>query len=245
MWWLTACGPNPGDATDAPGPAEIYADDGIDIIRESFEDPTWTLGGISLFSAPIGTVQTGYAETRSSLSCILPQHSWDDETEWLAPIGPHVPPYDAEIFDGLTACARTSRNEYERSDFVGSVGLVLLFSMIPAEDAPTGRTTDSEEALPLVGTAFLPFDLSADLVQEGTVFFPDMALHGPRLTDLGMDGRDGLSHWPLALLYPFNETPEFVDLGGAWSWEVAITDEKGNGWNMTIPFTVSVSGSGT
>lgn len=245
MWWLWACGPSGNGETDPPDPVEEYADDGLDIIRSSFENPTWELGGIVLFSGPVGTLATRYTETTETLECVFADHTYDDETYWLAPEAPHVPAYDAEIFDGLVDCARTSRATYERADFVGGVGIFLGFAMIPVEGAPTGRTTDSPEALPLISTAFLPVDVATTLVQNGVDFHPGLDQHGPRLADLDMADKDGLSHWPVAQPYAFNETPDFVDLDGDWSFEVVITDEKGAGWNLTVPFTISDPGSGS
>ncbi len=239
MWWMwMACGPKDDGVTDEPSPAEEYEEEGLDIIRSSFESPTWDLAGFALFTAPIGTVGSSFEESRETMLCQLPNHDYDLDSGWLEPIAQHAGPYGDEILEGVTTCGRVSRKSFSQDDLIGDLGLFLVFSMVPGVSAEMGLTTDSQEPLPLIGTTFLPIDVSADLVQNGEMFHPDQTQHGPRLDEINMGTKDGLSHWPLVLRYALNESPDHLDLTGDWAWDFTVTDEKGKGWFVNVPFTI-------
>src|SRR3989442_11105670 len=67
-------------------------------------NPTWKSVDFHLFSAPVGTADTGYAEFLATTLAILPppNHVFDPALG-VGPGAPHPRPYDSEIADGVEA----------------------------------------------------------------------------------------------------------------------------------------------
>ncbi len=238
--WILLLGCGPADTTEPEPPGVIYADEGLDITRESFNDPLWDVAGISLFSAPIGTEADIYAATSETLACLLPNHAYNpaQAPDWLPPIAAHAAPYDEELFGGVEACGFVGdEGLFTTATFDGGVGLVLLFSLVPNEAAPSGRTTDGED-VPMIPDAYFSMAVETDLLIDGSDFHNDLDLDTPYVVDLGMDGTDGLSHWPVHRTYDLGKTPDHVDLVGRWTWSVDVTDAFGAGWRVDVGFDI-------
>ena len=101
-------GPAAGDTTHHGGTsADPRASQHVQL--RPIGTPTWRPVGFQLFSAPIGTADSGYVEFGETMEALLPAPNHVPHPDLgVGPGAAHQPPYDDELAAGVDARATTS-----------------------------------------------------------------------------------------------------------------------------------------
>jgi hypothetical protein len=212
-------------------------------------DPIWRPVDFHLFTAPIGTAATGFAEFGELIQALLPppEHIPIPPLFGVGPGAPHAPPYDQELAEGVAANGLVDRHSFPASAFSTETGNgVYLVTMIVPEPGVTGRSPDFASG-PIVPNSLFPLSVDGIATRNGETFDP-ILVQGLEIPPLDESvapqfaGVEGHSHIPLFIadnqfFGPANTPPE-----GRYRYEIAMRDQVGNGWDITAQFVVRKKG---
>lgn len=201
--------------------------------------PTWKPVDLHLFSAPIGTAETGYAEFSETALTILPapNHAYHP---WLlvGPGAPHQPPYDSEMTQGIVALGFHQGMQFKRSEFSNGMGVWLTWMTVPAPGV-TGSSPDFYSG-PIIPKSLFPIHVEASTLHNGQMFNPWVASFDVLALDQ-IDPPflvDGSSHFPVYIADNADFGPQGANLWGSYVFSIKITDVTGNGWQVEAHFAV-------
>lgn len=198
--------------------------------------PKWKIADAHLISMWIGT-PPDFPGFLSSSQQLLPEpnHKFHPQL-FIGPGDAHDGPYDHEFADGIIITGmpeKSTFNAYEWS-FPNSVALVCM--VVPADDAPTGKTPDSDDG-PMIPNSICPLTFSGVTKIGDDVFDPNWGFQVPALdqVDPPFDAQ-GHSHIPMF----FADAAEFGTGGpeGDYTYEFRIVDADGNGYDISAKFSV-------
>ena len=96
-----------------------------------------------LFSAPIGTAATGYAEFVQTQQALLPPPNHvPNSALGIVPGSPQAGPYDAEFAQGVAANGFVDADLFTATQYSNGNGVYLVFMLIPASGSPNGYSPD-------------------------------------------------------------------------------------------------------
>src|ERR1044071_7338362 len=106
--------------------------------------PTWLPVDFHVFSAPIGTASSGYAEFLTTLAALLPPPNHiSDPAVGILPGASHAPPYDQELANGVSNLGFPEKTTFTTAEFSNGLGVYLAFMIIPGPGSPTGSSQDN------------------------------------------------------------------------------------------------------
>jgi len=203
-------------------------------------NPTWKPVDFHLFSAPIGTADTGYAEFGETVFGILPEpnHTYHPDL-FVGPGAPHDPPYDHEMADGVAAQGFREGVRFSQAEFSNGMGIYAVWMNVPYPGT-TGSSPDFASG-PVIPNSLFPIHVNATSTHNGrpfsTVFDGDvLALDGNLNPPFAVDGH---SHFPFFLADNADFGPPGGKLNGSYTWEATMTDTLGNGWSIKVHFAVA------
>jgi hypothetical protein len=203
-------------------------------------NPTWKPVDFHLFSAPIGTAATGYAEFATTALAILPPPNHVFHPDLLVgPGAPHPPPYDSELADGVADLGFHEGVRFNTSEFSDGQGVFLVWMNVPTPGT-TGSSPDFTSG-PIVPNSLFPIHVSGVLLHNGKVFDPNFAADVPPL-DESLNPPfdvDGHSHFPIFLADTADIGPPGAKLRGSYEYQFEMTDQSGNGWRIEARFAVA------
>jgi hypothetical protein len=202
--------------------------------------PTWKLDDCHLFSAPIGTAQTGYAEAFETFASLLPPPEHVPIAALgIGPGAEHQPPYDTELAEGIAHEGYREGRSFRPSEFSNGKAVFLTCMTVPAPGT-TGSSPDFA-AGPIIPNSLFPLSVSGKARRNGSVFDQGLASFTvPPLTP-EIDPRfdvDGHSHVPVFVGTNQDFGPQDVPLRGRYEYQLALIDAAGNGWRLTAYFIV-------
>src|SRR5262249_50671603 len=105
-------------------------------------NPIWRLVDTQVFTAPIGTMASGYAEFLTTILSLLPppKHVFHPDL-LVGPGAPHLPPYDHEMGAGVAATGYPQGRIFRPSDFSNGAGIFAAFMAVPSPGI-TGSSPD-------------------------------------------------------------------------------------------------------
>jgi hypothetical protein len=207
-------------------------------------DPIWKPTDLNLFSAPIGTAASGYAEFGQTIARILPEPNHrPNPSLGLGPGDPHAPPYIHEISRGLQALGLQAGGQFRVADNSNGNGVWLAYMVIPRRRgiAPEGSSPDFAVG-PIIPNGLFPIHVKGIAERFGEVFDPALADFSVPPLDASLDPPfyvDGHSHFPVFLATNSDFGPPGIDPAGDYIWTITMLDQSGNGWQITTRFTVS------
>lgn len=208
---------------------------------ERIGDPIWRPVDFHLFSAPLGTPETGFAEFVATALALLPppNHQFHPQLV-VGPGAPHAPPYDAELAHGVAALGFEERRVFDASEFTGG-NAVYLVSMVVPDPGTTGSSPDFTSG-PIIPNTLFPITLTGVSTRNEELYDPALAaLAVPALNDPTLTPRfdvDGHSHFPLFTSEASVFGPAGVDPAGEYKYAMTLTDQAGNGWAIQVRFVV-------
>jgi hypothetical protein len=203
-------------------------------------DPVWKPVDCHLFSAPVGTAATGYAEAFETFASLLPPPNHMPHPDLgIGPGAPHQPPYTSELDDGVAAQDFREGHRFLPVEFSNGAGVFLVCMVVPTPGT-TGSSPDSESR-PIIPNSLFPIHVVGVADRNGSEFDPFLAnFDVPALTphlDPPFDV-DGHSHFPIFVATNQDFGPSGQDLRGRYQYEVTLTDTDGNGWRLKARFVI-------
>ena len=202
--------------------------------------PTWMPVDFNLFSAPIGTAGSGYAEFGETMMALLPPpNHMPHPSLGVGPGAPHAPPYDSEMADGVSDQGFNAGVRFATSEFSNGAGVWLAWMNVPAPGA-TGSSPDFSSG-PIIPNALFPIHFSGINVHNGKYFSNLGAAEVPPL-DANLTppfNVDGHSHFPVFFADNADFGPVGAKLRGSYQFQIVMTDQLGNGWRITAHFALA------
>jgi hypothetical protein len=240
-------GPVRPDAT-SPSYARSSTSQGLARVKP-VGDPSWRPVDFHLFTAAIGTFESGFAEFFALGERLLPppNHIPIPPVFGVGPGAAHEPPYDRELAEGVDANGLDDRHSFPASAFSAEPGNgVYLVWMIVPDPGVAGRSPDFASG-PIIPNALFPLTVTGVATRNGESFDPFLVA-GFEIPPLDESvapqfaGVEGHSHIPFfiadnQLFGPANTPPE-----GRYRYEITIRDQVGNGWDVTAQFVVRKKG---
>lgn len=230
--------------TTAPSNASSStSDEPVQITRVG--RPIWRPVDFHLFSAPIGSPETGFAEFGDFIQRLLPrpEHRPVLPELGVGPGVPHDPPYRRELARGLAALDLEERRVFPLSAFTkkSENGVYLVWMLVPSPGV-TGRSPDFESG-PIIPNSIFPLVFRGEAFRDGEIFDPFLvaeseipALDGsirPRFGNV-----DGHSHLPVFVAESHFFAPPRTPVEGRYRYRLVLRDQDGNGWNIVARFVV-------
>jgi hypothetical protein len=198
-----------------PGPAMLRADVLAAIDRVG--NPIWRPVDFNLFAAPADTFDAFLAVTDSVLAATAP---------------PSDPPYDNIITAGLASAGYQDRSIFLSSDIAGQPSGVYYAYIVIPDPGDTGSSLDFTSG-PIIPNRLFPVTDDTDLLRNGIIVDPEF---DGETTSLA--GFDGYSHTSAFFASHAGFFPPGSELPGSYEFRSVLRDAEGNGWNISVPFTV-------
>jgi hypothetical protein len=221
-------------------PVSQAASGGVQL--EPIGDPTWEPVDCHVFSAPIGTAETGYAEFLETAGRLLPPPNHVQGLPGLA-IGPgtaHPPPYDSELEAGVDSLSFHEGHAFVRSEFSDGSGVVLVCMVVP-DPGTTGSSPDFA-AGPIIPNTIFPIHVEGVANRDGNPFDPFLTFFDVPPLTTAIDPSfnvEGHSHFPIFVATNQDFGPSGEDLRGNYEYVLTMTDAAGNGWTVRAHFVIS------
>ena len=222
----------PAAASAAPPPTQ-----GIHI--RPIGHPTWAPVDFHLFSAPVGTAESGYVEFGETTEALLPPpNHLANPVLGIGPGAPHSG-YDTEMAAGVAANGYHEGVRFNQSEFSNGAGIWMAWMNVPFPGT-MGSSPDFDSG-PIIPNSLFPIHVNAVSNHNGAsfsgVFDGDVpALDGSICDNCAVDGH---SHFPFFLADNADFGPPGGKLRGSYDWEVTMTDATGNGWRIDVHFAVA------
>ena len=202
--------------------------------------PTWKPVDFHLFSAPLGTADTGYAEFSATVLALLPPPNHEPHPDLgVGPGAPHPPPYDSELANGLADLGFHEGVRFTSSEFSNGNGVWLVWMNVPAP-GETGSSPDFASG-PIIPNTLFPIHLKGIDLHNEKMFsllaefdVPPLDEHLNPPFDV-----DGHSHFPIFLADNADFGPPSAKLGGSYEYQSTMIDRSGNGWRIEAHFAVA------
>ena len=201
--------------------------------------PRWRPADFHLFSAPIGTFESGFAEFGTTIESILPPPNHVPHPQLgTGPGAPHPGPYDSEFAHGLASQHYAAGPEFSVADFSAPNGIWLVWMTVPDEGA-IGSSPDFASG-PIIPNGKMPIAFTLETrrnggtysgVAQGTVPALDGSLDPPFAVD-------GHSHFPFFYVDGAIFAPAGVSAPGHYEYRFTFTDMSGDGWRFNVRFEV-------
>lgn len=218
----------PATGTDAASVPSDAAPSGP-LVQTRVGSPTWEVGEVAIFSAPVGT-SSSLAPLEAELTRLFgPEHMTAGNGAVLVDGAPHGGPYETELGRRLAAGAVTPGHLFHVSDWTAPQGLVFVALLVPGAGAPTGSSSDAVSG-PIIPASAYPLRSAGALFHDGALVDPafDGSLGPP-------DGLDGRSHQFVIMV----ETTEFIPGSpGEYRMRMEMRDATGAGWDVLATFDV-------
>lgn len=207
---------------------------GAEITLTSVGTPTWRPVDFHLFSAPVGTGATEYAEFTETLAALLPAPNHvSDPVFGVLPGARHSPPYNTELATGVSNLGFAEKTMFGAAEFSNGIGVYLAYMLVPGPGSPVGSSADYASG-PIVPNTVQRIHSDATTFRNGVLFSAAGSF------DVKVaDGFDGYSHIPnfYADNFDFALVPSAGVLG-SYEYRIQLRDTAGNGWDIATPFQV-------
>ena len=203
--------------------------------------PIWKPVDFHVFSAPIGTAASGYAEFGDTQRAVLtPPNHIPHPQLGIGPGAPHAPPYNSEFEDGVEDAGFHDRVVFREAQFSSGKGVFLVWMNVAAPGTK-GSSPDFASG-PIIPNALFPIHIAGTLLQNGGPYdpfvgtFDEPALNDPSLTP--SFNVDGHSHFPVFYADNSDFGPTGAKVHGLYKYDIVMTDRTGSGWHIEARFLV-------
>ena len=230
-------GPAAGDSTHHGGTsADAPASQHVQL--RPIGTPTWRPVGFQLFSAPIGTADSGYVEFGETMEALLPAPNHVPHPDLgVGPGAAHQPPYDDELAAGVDAQGYHERGPFTLSEFSNGNGVWLVWMNVPHP----GTQGSSPDFLvgPVIPNELFPIHVSGFSTHRGERFSTLTDFDVPPLDAIEPPfDVDGHSHFPVFIADNIDFGPPDANPFGLYRWQFEMIDQSGAGWRIEARFVV-------
>jgi hypothetical protein len=211
----------------------------VPVQLKAIGNPTWKPVDFHVFSAIIGTAQNGYAEFGQTMTNLLYplRHKFCADLG-VGPGDPHQPPYAREMEAGTDVMNYTDANVFRADQYSGDKGVYAVWMVVP-NPGSTGSSPDFTSG-PMIPNSLFPIHVFGATYRNnqpynsGNTSFDVPPLNDQLSCPFLVDGH---SHFPVFIADSSVFAPSGL-VGGHYEYRMKMTDVNGNGWFITIPFTV-------
>jgi hypothetical protein len=223
----------------ALAPASIAGSERENVVKLTpIGQPAWKPVDFHVFSAPIGTADSGYAEFGETMQALLPPPNHQPHPALgIGPGAPHQPPYDTELAQGVAAQGFREAHSFSLPEFTNGQGVWLVWMTVP-NPGTTGSSPDFASG-PIIPNSLFPIHVHGIDIHNGQET-PVVADFDVPALDSSLDPPfdvDGHSHFPVFLA----DNADFVpmpNLRGSYEYRTTMIDQQGNGWLIVARFAV-------
>jgi hypothetical protein len=206
--------------------------------------PTWRPVDIHMFSAPIGTAASGYAEFAETMQALLPppNHQFNPSVG-IIPGAAHLPPYKHELKAGVQMQGYHEGKRFSGTEFQDGMGVWLAWMVVPRPGVK-GSSPDFATG-PIIPNSLFPIHVTAVTYQRGKLTNPGTADFNVPPLDENFDppfSVDGHSHFPIFIADNWDFQTGAPAFDGRYSYQITMTDSAGNGWKILARFKVTREG---
>jgi hypothetical protein len=221
-------------------PVSIAGSESDDVVQLTrIGHPTWKPVDFHMFSAPIGTAASGYAEFGDTALAILPPPNHVVNPDLLVgPGAPHSPSYTNEVAHGVAELKYHQGQRFNTSEFSSGNGVWLVWMNVPKPGA-TGSSPDFDSG-PIMLNSLFPIHVKAITLRNGADFNPyvaDVAVLALNALTTPFNV-DGASHFPVFIADNMDFAPPGTKPAGRYEYRITMLDQQGNGWSIVAQFTV-------
>ena len=253
---VAACADPVAPAATAPDLAGNPTSQGI-ARAEEVGDPIWRPMDFHLYSARVGTPETGYAALWETVRALYP------EPFYTLPPGTNIvlrgsavtpPPYDRELQSALARLGLRDDRTFSAADFGAGSDRGVFFSFTVVPDPGVIGRSENFASGPIIPNAVFPITVAGVVYRNGAVLDPilfgptGLAIPALNVVDPRFPERDGWgwSHTFVGALetlsfYPFTHDGVTYTLDrpdGQYRYELQMRDAQGNGWNISTKYNV-------
>lgn len=201
--------------------------------------PIWKPVDFHVFTAAIGTADDGYAEFGlNQINLLYPLRHQSCTELGIGPGAPHQPPYVQEMEAGLDVMNFADSQFFGVREFSSGKGVWAVWMTVP-HPGTTGSSPDFTSG-PIIPNALFPIHVYGQTYRNNQLWDPYPAdFDVPPLTpELSCPFNvDGHSHFPIFLTDNADFGPG-GPIAGQYEYRVKMTDVNGNGWSITVYFSV-------
>jgi hypothetical protein len=201
-------------------------------------DPIWKPVDFHMFSAPLGTAESGYVEFMETTLGLLPEpyHTLHPELG-VGPGTAHNPPYDQEMADGVAAQGYRETMRFRPPEFRKGMGVWTAWMNVP-DPGTTGSSPDFGSG-PIIPNELFPIHVTANSTRNGAPYSAVFDGYVPALDAVNPPFLvDGHSHFPFFLADNADFGPPGTQVNGTYQWNVTMRDSAGNGWDIQVDFII-------
>ena len=210
------------------------------VIAVPIGTPTWKPVDFHLFSAPVGTAASGYAEFGETMQALLPPPFYAPHPNLgIGPGAPHSPPYNADLAHGVSNLGYHEGLLFQASEFSNGAGIWLAWMTVPTHGA-TGSSPDFASG-PIIPNALFPIHVYGSDRHNGKPFSVLADFEVPPL-DASLTppfNVDGHSHFPTFIADNADFGPAGAKLPGLYEYRIVMIDRLGNGWRIEAAFAMT------
>lgn len=199
--------------------------------------PGFVATDFHLFSAPIGTAASGYAEFAATQQALLPPPAHQpNPTLGIGPGAAHAGPYGGEFAQGVAANGFVESTGFTADRYSNGIGVYLVFMVVPGPGAPSGSSPDFASG-PILPNAAFPFTIEGITLTDGVPNAVAAQFPVPAIDQVpDFTGLEGHSHIPFFFVDNFDFALRPV--AGSYEYRVSVLDAAGNGYSIVAPFQV-------
>jgi hypothetical protein len=219
-------------------PASQAASGGIQV--KPIGDPIWKPVDCHVFSAPVGTAATGFAEFFETIAALLPPPNHAPHPDLgIGPGTPHQPPYTSELDAGVAAQAFKEGHRFRQAEFSNGSGVFLACMIVP-KPGTTGSSPDFVSG-PIISNDLFPVQVLGFAERNGAPFDPALANFMVPALDAELNPPfdvDGHSHFPIFVATNQEVAGAADNVRGRYQYDITLTDDDGNGWQVRAHFVI-------
>jgi hypothetical protein len=208
-------------------------------------NPQWLPVDVHLFTAPIGTAADNYAEFGAQGPILLPPpHYKFYPSVGMGPGTPEKRPYNHDLADGVKDAGYTQGRVFTKGQFSNGNGVYFVYMVVPKLGTKNAGSSPDFSDGPIIPNSLFPITFSGVTNRDGTISDPQLVpptvvppLNSLAFTNPPFDV-DGFSHFPIFIAdnADFQLMPH--NLPGQYSYVIHMLDVSGNGWTITVNFTI-------
>jgi len=217
----------------------------VSVQLRAIGNPTWKPVDFHVFSTVIGTADDGYAEFGQTTTYLLyPLRHQSCPDLGIGPGDPHFgsdpakPTYVHEMEAGMDVMNYKDADVFRAADFSGKNGVYAVWMVVP-KPGTIGSSPDFASG-PIIPNSLFPIHVYGVTYRNNQVWNSGVASFDvpPLTSKLSCPFFvDGHSHFPIFLVDSYVFGPG-GPIHGHYEYRVAMTDATGNGWFITVRFTV-------
>jgi hypothetical protein len=214
----------------------------VPVQMKAIGHPIWKPVDFHVFTARLGDPPDFADFGQNMVYLLYPLRHQDCGGLGRGPGDPHQPPYIHEMEAGMDVMNFTDANVFKVADFSIPYGIWAIWMNVP-NPGMTGSSPDFKSG-PIIPNSLFPIHVAGETYRNNQLWDPYVGTFDvPPLDDqlpppICLKGPvDGPSHFPIF----YAESAYFGPGGpiqGHYELRVTMTDATGNGWAITVPFTV-------